>query len=341
MEPQFNIWTVLLSAAALQGVFVSLLISMRKSKANNLLAGITLSFSICLFYYLIYWTGCLEFFHPEIQILGRLTYLLGPLLFFYVKSDSKQLFFKPVHFAPFILYLIAFQISQNPNLKWLFDLAQNIHLILYTVLVFYTVLKSRKTTNLEKKLFQWRLKLAWAFLGYTLAFVLYYVLVSFDALQLEYDYAIAVVSSCFIYYIGYQGFRKQDPLKVYENGKYHNSSLPISASESILLKIKNFMSDEQPYLNSSLKLNDFAKDLELSPHDVSQVINQMEGKNFTDFINEYRVEEAKKHLLSKEQKKIIHIAFDSGFNNRISFYTAFKKFAGRSPSEFKAASAYS
>jgi len=335
MEPYFNIWTVLLTVAALQGVFIALMIFWRKSKINHLLGALTLSFSICLIYYIIFWTNSLSFFPNEIQVLGRFTYLIGPLMLFYIKSDSRKLYFKPVHFVPFILYIFLFPISQISGAKNFFDLFQNAHLIIYLVLVFSAVIKDKGTTTLSKKLYRWRLSLAWSYFGYVASFGLYYILVWTDNLRSDYDYAISVASSIFIYYIGIQGFQKQELLKVYENGKYTNSLLPKSAAVSILSKVRKFMDDEKPYLDSSLKMNEFAKSVGLSPHDVSQVINEMEGKNFKDFINQYRVEEAKAHLRSSKEQKIIHVAYDSGFNNKVSFYNAFKKFTGFSPSEYK------
>jgi YesN/AraC family two-component response regulator len=57
--------------------------------------------------------------------------------------------------------------------------------------------------------------------------------------------------------------------------------------------------------------------------------------SFTDFINSYRVEAAKCALLSQENRKIIHVAYDTGFNNKVSFNNAFKKFTGLSPSQFR------
>ena len=94
------------------------------------------------------------------------------------------------------------------------------------------------------------------------------------------------------------------------------------------------MTAEQLYLEPSLKLQDVANRMELQPHHISQVVNELEEKNFSDFINEYRISNAIK-LLKTTENKVIHIAFDSGFNNKASFNNAFKKVTGMSPSQYR------
>ena len=94
------------------------------------------------------------------------------------------------------------------------------------------------------------------------------------------------------------------------------------------------MATQKPYLEPALKLQDIANNLELQPHHISQAINEVEEKNFSDFINEYRVSTAI-GLLTSTDHKMIHIAFDSGFSNKASFNNAFKKATGMSPSQYK------
>ena len=74
--------------------------------------------------------------------------------------------------------------------------------------------------------------------------------------------------------------------------------------------------------------------MEVQPHHISQVINELEEKHFSDYINTYRIEDAKKMLLASDHK-IIHVAYDTGFNNKASFNNAFKKHTGMSPTQYK------
>ena len=75
----------------------------------------------------------------------------------------------------------------------------------------------------------------------------------------------------------------------------------------------------------------------LLKHVVSQIINEQLSYNFNDFINSFRIEEAKKMLNDPGMKNITvaSIAYDSGFNTLSAFNTAFKKFTGLTPSQFR------
>jgi AraC-like DNA-binding protein len=107
--------------------------------------------------------------------------------------------------------------------------------------------------------------------------------------------------------------------------------------KDILNRVLDYMKKEKPYLNSELTLNELAKRLGLSPRLLSIIINQKLNQNFFDFINRYRVEEAKKLLVNPDYQKytILSIAFDAGFNSKSSFNLAFKRYENATPSQFR------
>lgn len=117
--------------------------------------------------------------------------------------------------------------------------------------------------------------------------------------------------------------------------KYQNSGL----TEALLLSLKDqlvkVVESEELYLDAELSLIQLADKLNSDRYSISQVINQAFGKNFYEFINDYRIEEAKK-ILEEEagQVKIVDVAFKSGFSNRVSFNKAFKKRTGMTPTEY-------
>lgn len=88
------------------------------------------------------------------------------------------------------------------------------------------------------------------------------------------------------------------------------------------------------YRNPTLTLEDLARAVNLSRHTVSEVINRGHGKNFYDFINDFRVDCAK-GLLASTDKTILEAAFEAGFNNKASFNRAFKTRVGTTPSQFR------
>ncbi|MCT4631073.1 AraC family transcriptional regulator [Winogradskyella sp.] len=115
--------------------------------------------------------------------------------------------------------------------------------------------------------------------------------------------------------------------------KYVKSSL--KDSSDLFNKIQTIVETEALYLEYDLKLNVLAEKLDKSVHHISQAINQNANMSFPDFINNFRIEEAKKKLLEPKPDTIFAISLDVGFNSKAAFYTAFKKFTSQTPTEFK------
>ena len=97
------------------------------------------------------------------------------------------------------------------------------------------------------------------------------------------------------------------------------------------------MKDKEVYKDQDITLGGLARELSMTPHLLSQIINEQFSCNFNDFINSYRVEDAKKVLAKPDMKSftIASIAFNCGFNTLSAFNVAFKKFTGLTPSQFR------
>ncbi|WP_455203357.1 helix-turn-helix domain-containing protein, partial [Kaarinaea lacus] len=119
--------------------------------------------------------------------------------------------------------------------------------------------------------------------------------------------------------------------------KYKKSALDESMSDALLEDLLHHMEQKKPYLNGELTLPQLAAELGISPHYLSQVINERLKQNFFDFVNRYRVEEVKQCLSDPTNNRgnIATLAFDAGFNSKSAFYTAFKKLTGMTPKQFK------
>lgn len=121
------------------------------------------------------------------------------------------------------------------------------------------------------------------------------------------------------------------------NGKYHRSGLRDHRAQYYLDKLNRLMAAEQYYLESDLSLQSLARRVNISPHHLSQILNEKLEKSFYDYINEQRVEHARRLLLTEPRRSIIDIAFQSGYNNKNSFYNAFKRHTGMTPSDYRRA----
>jgi AraC-like DNA-binding protein len=151
-----------------------------------------------------------------------------------------------------------------------------------------------------------------------------------------------------MYIIGYFGYNQpvifQEPMidtlsadNKEGKKKYASSSLAEKEITEYVEKLKALMNTEKIFLKNDLKIGDVAEKIDLPVYYVSQVINEKLGKNFYDFINEYRVDEVKKRFADTkyDYMTILAIGFDSGFNSKTAFYSAFKRNTGVIPSEFK------
>lgn len=107
---------------------------------------------------------------------------------------------------------------------------------------------------------------------------------------------------------------------------------------SLASKIEDHMAKQKPFLANILTLEQLAKQMEIPARTLSHVINHHFKHNFFEFINQYRVEEAKRILSDPDQgtKTMIEVMSDCGFNSKATFNTFFKKLAGMTPSQYRA-----
>ena len=123
--------------------------------------------------------------------------------------------------------------------------------------------------------------------------------------------------------------------------KYQKSALDAAASAVLCEELKRYMEIEKPHLENRLNLSQLADLMNITPNYLSQVINEQLQINFFDFINGYRIEEAKTMLEDPgaENLSVVTIAYQAGFNSKSAFYSAFKKFVGCTPNEYRKTSA--
>ncbi|RYC70308.1 helix-turn-helix domain-containing protein [Spirosoma sordidisoli] len=173
-----------------------------------------------------------------------------------------------------------------------------------------------------------------------------------------------------IYYVSIEGYAQ---VQVARRLRFHNETVPVQTPDAVLLpanampvavsttdsaapdtdedrnatllppdlsdrltKLLDYMAAEKPYLDPDLSLADLARRLHTNPVILSQVINTGTGKNFNDFINEYRVDEFKRQVRDPATTHLsfLGLALNCGFNSKATFNRAFRKFTGTSPGEF-------
>ncbi|MBN2435166.1 MAG: helix-turn-helix domain-containing protein [Spirochaetes bacterium] len=106
-------------------------------------------------------------------------------------------------------------------------------------------------------------------------------------------------------------------------------------TEALVSRLKFLMDEMNIYRKSNLKISELADEMQISSHQLSELLNKKLGKSFSLLINEKRIEEAKYLLLNDPDKRIIDIAYFVGYNSISSFNTTFKRLENISPSAIR------
>ncbi|TGL87647.1 helix-turn-helix domain-containing protein [Leptospira congkakensis] len=122
---------------------------------------------------------------------------------------------------------------------------------------------------------------------------------------------------------------------VIEEKKYQTSQLGGFDLETLQNRLKHLMEEEKIYRDENINLEKLAKEMDLSEHQLSEYLNLHQKKNFFQFVNHYRIRETKELFSLHPERNILTIAYDVGFPSKSTFYDAFKREVGTSPSEFR------
>ncbi|MBN1495722.1 MAG: helix-turn-helix transcriptional regulator [Spirochaetes bacterium] len=120
-----------------------------------------------------------------------------------------------------------------------------------------------------------------------------------------------------------------------ENRRYEISKIKNLDVAHVLSKIQSLMGEKKIFFDENLTMNDLAREIAIEPYQLSQIINENFNKNFNCFVNEYRIEEAKKILLADVERTVTSIAYAVGFNSTTVFYDWFTRLTGISPKKFR------
>ncbi len=247
-----------------------------------------------------------------------------------------------------------------------------LQIVFYLYLVIKEILQHKKKirevfSNLQKKKLNW---LIWCTGLFFALLVINNTLLQTDAVdaiivRIAYNIATIVITA----FLGFAGLRQidiYDEIKVADmahtdgdshkvkdqgrdeiqqqtnvaegiNNKYVASALSEEEKKKIVDVLENIMQTKKLFLNPELKITDVASEVLFPRKQISQAMNEKLSNNFYNFINRYRIEEAKRLLEDTKYSKfsIEGIAHQSGFNSRSSFYTAFRNETGVTPSQFR------
>ena len=139
-------------------------------------------------------------------------------------------------------------------------------------------------------------------------------------------------------YINPAGISRHRVVRKHKTETKHPVTFYVSQERTAVIEenIRNHFSRNKPFLKHGYSLRMLSEEIHLPLHQLSAFINSYYKMNFNDFVNEYRILSCIEKLLKKEWeiKKLESIAEETGFSNRNTFTSAFKKATGLNPSEF-------
>ncbi|QCX00709.1 AraC family transcriptional regulator [Aggregatimonas sangjinii] len=347
------------------GVLLSILFLLKRKGnkfANRILALYTFLFAFEMLNNCLRWSQWLytrEFIHLDLTHFPLWT-IYGPLLFIYVRNVLKGTHFRITD----LLFLIPpFGIIALVSPFYLLDTTTKVEVVtagrtwdyaifpsyaiwlvialmfFYALLTYFTFGQHRRLGFRENRWLKWFVA---SYSGFAFAFALYIFLVRFQLMDASYDYLVDIAIVFFIGMLAFFGFVQPEVFegksieKILPFVKYRKTGLSDALSLEMKHKLIRIMETEKPYLNHELRLDDLSRLMNLSRNHTSQIVNEHFNLSFFDFINKYRVKDAKNLLMNNELNKLTttQIAYDVGFNNRASFYKAFKKFTEYNPSAY-------
>ena len=129
--------------------------------------------------------------------------------------------------------------------------------------------------------------------------------------------------------------RKRDDLFPSEPAKYANKKISAEDARLMLGRLERVMTERGIFKDPNLKLSDLGQAINVSTHQLSQLLNDSLGKSFTQYVNEYRIQEACRMLSTVENLTIEAIGEEVGFNSKSTFFATFKKLRGMTPAVYQ------
>jgi len=309
-------------------------------------------FSVCFLLY------CIHFINHDLTKSTRIKWLFIPIAL-------SILFHLMIHLEyDFELYSLHF-LGKEVLYDTIIGLERLGTYIFTAALMIWTRIilqKASKTTDINiiwlKKLWSF---LCFILLSWILLFfidtIVYDVYPQYESYVRFYRYILDIELSLLVYWISYTGLYKlrianerqeilnlltkknqtKDKPSILQEEHKISSSHEFSENNAYFQALEQLLQEEFMYRDPNLSQEIVAQKLGISTGYLSQIINKITEKNFTAYINSYRVEETKRMLLDEKFDKysVLSIGLESGFNSKTTFYTAFKKDVGCTPSQFK------
>lgn len=364
MEINYNIVSLVDTLGLIQGVILGLLliiINRKRDKSTLFLGLFIIVYALNLLPAILEDLNIIEYY-PQYNLLPfDFTWLLFPLFYMYVQqvsilSRNKLRYWILIPGVLELLIGIAIFFQDNETKMIIEESAwYNIMLLGGLVFSFFIGFKTlnfikRHTKELKDQYTYTEYReLRWAgfFIGFGLIFTFtVLVLDSFDT-GVYFNITVSTINVMLLYWISVKGILQQNvealiPLSTneianIEGNKKNEITLQNESTVKLLDKIQRTILEENIYTIPDLTIIDIAEKIGTHPKRISGVINSQLNQNFNTYINSFRIEKAKELLRSDiaNSLSVEGIGNEVGFQSKSTFYDAFKKYTGTTPSRFK------
>lgn len=282
---------------------------------------------------------------PKIYLQVGLTacFFIGPFLYFFIKSETAQIRKLPASWFWQIVFWFLLIVSAGiiypyegfPQLwgKFLIPLIYlqwGLH-VAFSIFLIIPLFKKIAGKENIKPFEKWIL----AICGGVLLLFISYVWAYLNITKGSYING-ALYFSLIIYLVVFiLLYRKKTNDLSSLSEKYADKKLDEDEALRLTAKLKKVMGEKELFRNPNLKINDVAREINISGHLLSQLLNSSIKKNFTLFVNEYRINEACRMLSQNTNLAIDAISDEVGFNSKSTFFATFKKIKGVTPSVYQ------
>ena len=268
-------------------------------------------------------------------------FLIGISLYYYLKSSTENIKLIPkswkIHFFVLILFVVITGLFKPYAIYKEFWRLYFVNFI-YVVWGIYILLSGFLLKDIFKKLASKSKVCATSELWLIAVFIGNVLIYSAYIIGYFYLYLIGTITFSVVFY-GLLIFLlfKSNRENVFKDisEKYASKKIDKKEANKLIELLNEVMKKDELYKNTNVKLIDIAKKVNISAHQLSQLLNDNLGKSFAKFINEYRIEEAKRILLNNNKFTLEAIGFESGFSSKSTFYATFKKMVGKTPAEYR------
>ena len=162
-----------------------------------------------------------------------------------------------------------------------------------------------------------------------------------------YDDLTLLCVTVFVYALGYFGLRQPEitaheepaPEQIAETRRvaYARSGMSPDEAERQRDRLTELMESEHLYRQGDLTLQDLAAALDISSHNLTEVLSTQLDQSFYEFVNGYRVRDVQRRLTDPDYAHwtVLAIGMEAGFKAKSSFNAAFKRSAGMTPSQYR------